>query len=109
MLLTIMIAVLVLISGWAFLIFAGSAHGAGIFLISRTADRLIILALYASGFGLLLWHHHPATLMLGLAVAIHFCGVYAASFKAGTRAAERTGHAVLPATSLPQGVEVGEA
>jgi len=80
MLFVIMAIMVVLISGWMFLINAGHAHAEGRHLISSLTDRIIILALYASGFSLLLWHYHPTLLILGLVVAIHFCGVYAASF-----------------------------
>jgi hypothetical protein len=75
-----MAAMIVLTTGWIFLVFAGSAHAGGRHLVSSLADGFIILALYASGFSLLLWHYHPISLILGLAVAIHFCGIYAASF-----------------------------
>jgi hypothetical protein len=88
-------AAAVLVLGFAFLIFLGDAHARGAPLVSRRFDRLAMLVVYLSWFGLLWWFgFSKPLLMVACGATTILCLIYAASYQA---AASRRRAAPLPA------------
>ena len=73
----------VLVLGFAFLIFLGDANARGKPVVSRGFDKLAALVIYLSWFGLLWWFGFSRPiLMVACGAATALCVVYAASYQA---------------------------
>ena len=87
-------AAAVLVFGFAFLIFLGDANGSAKSLVSEGFDKLAMLVIYLSWFGLLWWFGFSQPLIIvACGAATILCLIYAASYQA---AASRRRSAPLP-------------
>ena len=76
------VAAVILVFGFAFLIFLGDADARQKPLVSKGFDRLAALTIYLSWFGPLWWFgFSELLLMVACAAAVILCLIYAASYQ----------------------------
>jgi hypothetical protein len=79
-------AAAVLVLGFAFLIFLGDAEARGRPIVSAGFDRLAVLVIYLSWFGVLWWFGFSRPLfMVACGATTVLCLIYAASYRAASR------------------------
>ena len=86
--------------GFAFLIFLGDANARNTSLVSDTFDKIAVLVIYLSWFGLLWWFGFSGPLlMLACGATTILCLIYAASYRAAA-SEETSGAGETAALSL---------